>query len=123
MLQAFWHFLGRQQQKGITARSRGLQQAKLGIVDLGVGGDIRQVAAHQREMMFVVYLANAANPLNRILVAKMATDGITGISGINHHAAITDDFDRLPNQSRLRIVGMNNKKLSHMQQCEVGRFS
>ena len=63
--------------------------------------------------MFVIQLAQAANPLDRRLVTNMATNGVGRIGRIDDHAAGLDDFHRLFNQARLRILRVNLKKLTH----------
>jgi hypothetical protein len=70
-----------------------------------------QIAAHQGEMVTLVHPANIADTLHRILVAEMAAQGVAGIGGVHHHAAISDDIHSLADQARLGVVRVNGKKL------------
>jgi len=63
------------------------QQSVLPILDHGVFADIREVAAHQREMMIAIRLANIADALERRLVADMTAERVAGIGGIDDHCA------------------------------------
>ena len=69
----------------------------------------RQVAAHQREMMMTIGLADAPHPLQRILVADMAAERVTGIGRIGDEPAAAHDFRRAADQPRLRGDGCSSK--------------
>ena len=107
ILEPFGGFARRQQDERIGPRGMRLEQPIVLVAHLGVGGDLRQIAANQREMVVFVGGANTRNPLQRVLVADMAAQRVAGISGINDHPAVTDDPCRLLNQAWLGIFGVN----------------
>lgn len=78
------------------------QQPILPVVDDRVFADVRKIAAHQREVMISVRLANLADALERGLVADMTAERITRIRRINDHRAATQRFDRLSHIAPLR---------------------
>ncbi len=72
------------------------------IVDERIFADFAEIAAYQREMMMLIHLADIADPLQRGLVADMASERIAGIGRVHDHAARAQELDRLANESRLR---------------------
>jgi intracellular septation protein len=78
------------------------QQSILPIVDHGVFADIRKIAAHQREVMVAVRLANLADALEGSLIANMTAERVTRIRRINDHRAATQRFHRLAYKAALR---------------------
>ena len=56
--------------------------------------DLGQRPAHQREVMMAVGLADAANALLRVLVAKMPTQCVAGIRGVSDYATARARFPR-----------------------------
>jgi len=78
------------------------QQSILPVVDQGVFADVGQIAAHQREVMIAVRLANLADPLERSLIADMTAECIAGISRIDDHRAAPQCLHRLANIAALR---------------------
>jgi hypothetical protein len=63
--------------------------------------------------MFVIELTNAANALQGILVAEMASKRIRRIGWISDDAAGSNNIDCLLDQARLRIRWMYMEKLTH----------
>ena len=51
----------------------------------GVFADVREIAAHQREMMIAIGLANVADALERRLVADVAAERVARIGRIDDH--------------------------------------
>ena len=115
---AVGHFLGGLQNKGVAAGRGRFELAELCVVHLGVNAQLGQIGAHQRQMVFQINFADTQNPLHRLLVAQTAAERVAGIGGIGDYAAFAHDFRRLPDQSLLRIVGMDGKKLSH-NECSL----
>ena len=107
VLQPLGRFAGRLQNEGIGTGSERLERPVLLIADARVSGDLRQVAAHEREMMMLVGLADSGDALHRGLVADMAAERITGVGRIDDDAALTNDVHSLPDQARLGISGVN----------------
>ena len=64
-------------------------------------------------MMFAVGATNALDTLHRILVTDMTPQCIARVGGINHQATAVDDGNGLLNQTPLRVVGVDFKKLCH----------
>jgi chemotaxis signal transduction protein len=64
-----------------------LRKSVLLVVDLGVVGNLGQIAAHQGEMMLVVDLADRPDALHALLVADHAAEGIGRVGRIGHDPA------------------------------------
>ena len=69
-------FLRAFENEGVTARRGRLEQTILGVVDTRVLRDLGEVAAHQRQVVPIVHLADLANAIDRSLVAKVASKRI-----------------------------------------------
>src|SRR5262245_3854543 len=98
VLQAPWGLARCGQQKCVGARGCSLQQPELPRLDLRETADLAQVAAHESEMMMTVCLADAADALERVLVADVAAERIAGISRIGDDAARPHDIRRASDQ-------------------------
>ena len=57
-------------------------------------------------MMMPVRLADAADALQRVLVADVAAQRVAGIRRIHDEPALAHDLRGLPDQAQLRILGM-----------------
>ena len=91
----------------------GLEQAERTGIDLGKQPQLRQITAHQGEVVFVVQVSQALDPFNRAFVAHLATHSVGRVGGINHHPTFLDNVDGLFNQTRLWVFRMNLEKLTH----------
>jgi intracellular septation protein len=78
------------------------QQSILPVVHHGVFADVREITAHQREVMIAVRLANLADALERSLIADMAAERIARIRRINDHPAAPQRLYRLAYVAELR---------------------
>ena len=78
------------------------QQPVLPVLHHRVLADVRQIPAHEREMMVAIGLANGANALERGLVADVTAERIARIRRIDDHAAAAQTLDRLANEAALR---------------------
>ena len=78
------------------------QQTVMPVVHVGVFGHFRQVPAHQREVMVLVGLADAADALQRVLVADVAAQGITRVGRVHDDSARTQRLGGLPYEALLR---------------------
>ncbi|MNG34787.1 hypothetical protein D3C84_1213610 [compost metagenome] len=58
--------------------------------------------------------ADAADALQRVLVAHLAAQGIAGVGGIDDDAAVLQYLHRLTDEANLGIVRMYVKMLTHM---------
>ena len=119
VLQAPRRLARRGQQERIRPGRRGLEHAELPGFHPRVTRDLGQVAAHQREMMMPVGGADAADAIQRILVADVAAERVTGIRRIDDHPAVAHDLRGTANQSQLRILGMKLEILAHGRGCAL----
>ncbi|VDZ83533.1 Uncharacterised protein [Kluyvera intermedia] len=60
--------------------------------------------------MTVWQMTDAANSLHRALIFNFTTQRVAGIGRINDNAALTHNFNRLVNQTRLWVIRMDIKK-------------
>ena len=78
------------------------QQTILPIVDHRILADIREIAAHQREMMIFVRLTNVADAFERGLVADVTAQRIAGIRRVDDHGSAAQRLDCLAHIAALR---------------------
>src|ERR1700691_3322608 len=90
------------EQKCIRARCMCAQQSILPVVDQGVFADVREVTAHQREVMVAVRLANFTDALERRLIADMTDERIARIRRIDNDRAAPQRFHGLAYIAALR---------------------
>jgi intracellular septation protein len=90
------------EQKSVRPGRVRAQQPVLPIVHYRVLADIREIPAHQREMMIPVRLTNVADAFERGLVADMTAERITGIGGVHDDPAAAQCFNRLAHIAALR---------------------
>ena len=74
--------------------------------------DLAQVAAHQREVMMTVRLADAPHALERVLVADMAAERVAGVGRIGDDPAGAHDLGGAADQPRLRVDRMQFEVLA-----------
>ena len=111
--QATRHDPRRVQDEGIGAARSAFDQPKLPVVDACIHGCLGKVAAQQPEMVACIDLANCADAFHRRLVADPASECVAGVGREHDHPAAANDLDRLADQPRLRVVGMNGEELCH----------
>src|SRR5687768_8265624 len=111
--QAPRHFAARAQDEGVAAGRNALDQLELRVVHDRVLGHLREVAAHQREVVTLVDGADATQALEPPGVAAVAAKRVAGIGRIGDHPAAAHDVRRLANQALLRMRGMNREELRH----------
>jgi len=111
--QPLGHLAGAAQDKGIGSRRMRLENAELGIVDLGIAPQLGQVAADQGEIVAAVEAADTEQTRGRFLVAHLAAEGIAGVGGINDHAALLENLHDLLDQALLRVVAVDVEELGH----------
>ncbi len=111
------HLLGSLEDEGVGAGREALDQAVLLVADLGVLGDLGQVAAHQGEVVPVVEAPDSANAVHGLLVPHLAAQRIAGIGGIDDDATGAQDLHRLADEPRLGVIRMYLKELCHRFPC------
>jgi hypothetical protein len=74
-------------------------------------------------MMARVNLADDTHALHCRLVADMAAERITRVRGVNDDATAAQNFRRLPDKTRLRIIGMDGEQLSQGKRSMAGSFT
>src|SRR5690606_5783274 len=108
------HFTGGLQDKCVGAGRVQLEQAKGLGVDLGEQTQLREVAADQGEVVFVVKLAQAADAIHRALVTDPATQSVGRLSRREQEAAAANALGVLLYQPRLGGVRVNLEELAHV---------
>ncbi|KAF5289274.1 hypothetical protein FQR65_LT20856 [Abscondita terminalis] len=106
MAQALGHFLGGFQDEGVGPWRGQLEQAVLAVVHARIAGQLGQVATQQREVVLVVDLADAAQPLHRRAVVQVADQGIARIGGDGQNGALAQHLGGLFDQAGLGIIGV-----------------
>src|ERR1051325_7379455 len=107
------HLAAGRQDEGVASGRRALQQAKARVVHGGIGRDLGEVAAHERETVPLVHAANPAQPLERGGGAEVATERVARIGGIGDQAAPLHGLGREADQPLLRMRRMDREKLGH----------
>ena len=120
MLKPTRRLAGRFKEERIRSRRARLQQAKLPSVHLGEAGDLRQVAANQREMMVAIRLTNSANALQGLFISDVTAERVAGVCWVGDDAPMTNDLCSLPHQTLLRILGMKPKALHRLMITTLG---
>jgi hypothetical protein len=115
------HFPRRLEDEGVRARRDVADQPVLGVVDLGVVGDLRQVAAQQRQVMALVDAADPPHAVDRGLVVEMAHQRVAGVGRERADAAMIDHLRGLPQQPQLRIDRVNDEELRHRLESQTKR--
>ena len=113
MRQAPRHLARGAQDERIAAGRCALEEAKARVVDDGVGGDLRQVAAHQRQVVTRIHVPHAAQALDRAGVPEMAAQRVAGVGRIGDQPAAAHDLSGAAHQPRLRVSGMDREILRH----------
>ena len=107
------HLLGGVEDERERPRRGRLEHAVLAVVDARVVGELRQVAAQQREVVLVVDAAHAAQLLDGVLVVEVAHERVARVGGHRGEAAVVQDLRGLAQQADLRVVGMDVEELGH----------
>src|SRR5690606_25462511 len=106
-------FAGGVEDEGVGPGGVGLEQAERAGVHLGEEAQLRQVAAHQGEVVLVIETPQAADALQRALVAQLAAQRVGRVGRVGDHAAGAQDLHRLLDQPRLGVLRVNLEKLAH----------
>ncbi|MNS89553.1 hypothetical protein D3C72_1235690 [compost metagenome] len=107
------NLLGGIQDEGVGAGRAEFEDAELVVVHHGVAGQLRKVTAQQCEHALLIDLADAAQPVDHLLVVQLADKGVAGVGGHGQNASVLEHGRSLLEQARLGIVGVNFKVLGH----------
>lgn len=118
MGQAARHLSRRFENERIGAGSCQSQQPVGGIVDLGIGRNLGQVAAQQTQVVAFVDPAQTPDAVDRRLVVELADQRVAGVGGSGHETALRQRLRRTAQQPSLRVLRMNRKKLRHPAMIE-----
>ena len=107
---------GAEQESEPATRSL-LHDAKLCVVHARIPADLREITAHERQMMSLVDLAQLADAGGRRCVSDTAPERVGGVGGVGDHAACPHDVRGEPDESRLRMCRMDLETLGHDFKC------
>ena len=99
------------QDEGERSGRQRLEQAELPVVDARVGRDLGQVAAHQRELVVPVEVADATQAIGRVPVVEMAAERVAGIGRIRDHGALAQALGDPQQGALLRVHGVQFEPL------------
>jgi hypothetical protein len=111
--QPAWDFFRGGQDEGVAARGDGLDAAEDVVVDLHQLAQLCEVLADQREVVLAVELPDGADPVQGLPVSQLRAQGVAGVGGVGDQAAGAENTDRLADQARLRVFGMNVQVSRH----------
>ena len=83
----------------------GAQQAVGPVLNVRISGDLREIAADQREVMVLVGAPDALDALHGSARAHLAAECVAGIGRVDDEPVVAQDFDHLQHQAALRIDG------------------
>ena len=109
------HFAPRAQDEGVAPGRRALHQLELRVVHDRVLGDLREITAHQRQVMTLVDAPDAAQALEPVRVAAVAAQRVAGVGRIGDDAAAAHDLRRLEHEALLGMGGVDREELGHQR--------
>src|SRR5688572_28849301 len=87
ILQPLRQLMGRAQHERVRPRRQSLVLPIRPVLDARIGGDVRQIAAREREIMIALDAAQPAHALERVLVADVPAERVSRIRGIHDEPA------------------------------------
>ena len=100
------HVLGALEDEGPRPRGKPLDEPEGVVAHDGQRPDLGEVGAHEGEVVLAVELADGADPVQPILVARRTGQGVSGVGGVGDQAAVAQCVDDLLNQTHLRVDGV-----------------
>ena len=113
MRQPARHLARGAQDERVAAWRGALEQAKARVVDDRIGGDLRQVPAHQRQVVARIHAPHPAQALHRARIVEAAAQRVAGIRRIGDQPAVAHDLRGAAHQPRLRMRRMYREVLRH----------
>lgn len=104
--------LRRREDEGVTTRSRGLDRTEHRVVQAYEVGQLREVLAHQGEVVPVVQSADRTDPVESVPVAQLSPEGEAGVGRIGDEPAAADDVRHLAESALLGFSGCTSKYLA-----------
>ena len=101
------------QDEGVAARSDTLDQGKARVIHDRVAPDLREVPAHERQVVPFVDVAEAAQALERPRGRGQATERVARVRRVCDQAPAAHDLGRAAHKARLRMRGVNGEELRH----------
>ena len=99
--------------EGVGAGRGGLDRAERVVVHVDELPELREVLAHQREVVPVVQLADLQDPVASVAVAELGSQGIAGVGRVGDQLVVAERLDDLADQPRLRVVGVDVDEAGH----------
>ena len=75
--------------------------------------ELREVVAHEREVVLRIELADPRDPLDPLLVLQRAAERVARVGGIGDEPSGGDDLGDLADEAGLRVVGVDLEYFSH----------
>jgi len=105
--------------KGVAAWSRRLDGTEHAVRHLHELAELREILADQREVVPVIELADRPDPLDAVLVAELATEGVAGVRRIGDHSTLPHDVGDLRDRATLRVGRMDVEVPGHAKSVEL----
>ena len=83
------------------------------VADVHELAELRERVAHQREVVPVVEVADAQDPVATVAVAEPAAQRVAGVGRVGDQRVVVEGVDDLLDQPRLRIDGMQVDVAGH----------
>src|SRR5688572_2716604 len=90
------HLPGGREDERVAAGGGRLDRAEQRVVDLDELAQLREVPAHQREVVAAVEVADRPDPVEAVLVAQPASERVPRVGRVRDHSVAADDLDYLP---------------------------
>jgi hypothetical protein len=87
------------------------------VVDLDELAELREVPAHEREVVTVVEVADLPDPVQARLVAQLATEREARVRRVRDQPVVPQDPDHLGDRPALRIVRVHVEVLRHARRA------
>ena len=105
---------GRREDERVRPRRRGLDRPERRVVDVHELTHLREVAAHQGEVMPVVEAADPQDPVPTLAVADPAAERVPGVGRVgDQRVVVAQRRDDLLQQPGLRVVRVDVEEAGH----------
>src|SRR6187455_157837 len=87
------HISGGRHDEGVLPRGGGLERSKNDIVEVDESAKLIEVRANQGEVMAAIELSNVSNPVQPLLIVKLAAERVAGICRVGDQPISTNKLD------------------------------